>query len=95
VKYSAERPTVRIAGMKRGRTIRIEVTDYGIGIATADLDRVFDRFYRVDKARSRERGGTGLGLAIAKRLVERNRGEIAMESAEQRGTTVTLMFPAV
>jgi two-component system sensor histidine kinase ArlS len=69
------------------------VIDSGIGIPSEDLPFVFDRFYRVDKARSRERGGTGLGLAIAKRLVERNHGEISISSVEHHGTSVKISFP--
>lgn len=94
VKYSADRPVVQIVGTKQDRRVHISVIDFGIGIPAADLPHVCDRFYRVDKARSRERGGTGLGLAIAKRLVERNRGEISITSVERQGTTVTLSFPA-
>jgi two-component system sensor histidine kinase ArlS len=94
VKYSAERPVVRIVGKKQDHHICLQVIDYGIGIPAEDLPHVFDRFYRVDKARSRELGGTGLGLAIAKRLVERNLGEISIMSAVQQGTTVTVCFPA-
>lgn len=93
VKYSSDSNVVRINGMKHEQCIKIRVTDSGIGIPSEDLPYVFDRFYRVDKARSRERGGTGLGLAIAKRLVERNRGTISILSKEQYGTTVTLSFP--
>jgi two-component system sensor histidine kinase ArlS len=94
VKYSADRPTVRITGKKQDNHICIQVIDHGIGIPAEDLPHVFDRFYRVDKARSRELGGTGLGLAIAKRLVERNRGDISIMSRVQQGTTVTVRFPA-
>lgn len=73
--------------------VQIRVTDTGIGIPSEDLPYVFDRFYRVDRARSRERGGTGLGLAIAKRLTERNRGQISIASKENHGTAVTVSFP--
>jgi two-component system, OmpR family, sensor histidine kinase ArlS len=93
VKYSFERKNVRILGTKDKDLVHIQIADSGIGIPEDELPHVFDRFYRVDKARSRERGGTGLGLAIAKRLVERNRGRITVTSVENHGTTVKISFP--
>lgn len=95
VKYSSDSPFIQIVAMKQNQFLEISVKDYGIGIPEEDLPHVFNRFYRVDKARSRERGGTGLGLAIAKRLVERNRGQIFISSKEHHGTTVTIRFPEV
>ncbi|UPT72762.1 MAG: cell wall metabolism sensor histidine kinase WalK [Elusimicrobiota bacterium] len=65
----------------------VSVRDRGIGIPEADLPRVFERFYRVDKARSREAGGTGLGLAIVKHLVEANGGRVWVESRQPGGST--------
>ncbi|MCS7459035.1 HAMP domain-containing histidine kinase [Paenibacillus doosanensis] len=94
VKYSRDRREIRITGALRDRMVCLDIADYGIGIPEADLPYVFDRFYRVDKARSRERGGTGLGLAICKKLVERYGGEIGLTSKENAGTRVTLRFPA-
>ena len=72
----------------------LRVSDTGIGIPSRDLDRIFERFYRVDRARSRETGGTGLGLAIVRHVVENHGGEIAVESELGRGTTFRVRFPA-
>jgi signal transduction histidine kinase len=72
----------------------LQVSDTGIGIPSRDLDRIFERFYRVDRARSRETGGTGLGLAIVRHIVENHGGEIAVDSELGRGTTFRVRFPA-
>ncbi|MFC6454632.1 HAMP domain-containing sensor histidine kinase [Paenibacillus vulneris] len=95
VKYSASGTTITLHGRIQDDSMLVEVRDQGMGIPSEELPHVFDRFYRVDKARSREQGGTGLGLAIAKRLVERNGGGITIDSREKEGTTVTLSFPLV
>ena len=72
---------------------RIAVADTGIGIPSGDLSRIFERFYRVDRARSREVGGTGLGLSIVKHVVDRMGGKIDVESTLGKGSTFTLRLP--
>jgi two-component system phosphate regulon sensor histidine kinase PhoR len=74
--------------------VETAVADTGIGIPPADLPRITERFYRVDKARSRELGGTGLGLAIVKHLVMAHGGELQIESLPEQGTTVRFTLPA-
>jgi two-component system phosphate regulon sensor histidine kinase PhoR len=77
-----------------GSPVEFSVRDFGLGIASEHLDRIFERFYRVDKARSRESGGTGLGLAIAKRMVESQGGTIRAESELNSGSTFLVTLPA-
>ena len=72
----------------------MQVTDTGMGIPEDAISHVFERFYRVDKARSRKSGGSGLGLSIVRNLVERNQGHIDIESTLGAGTTFTVTFPA-
>ncbi|MBQ3055129.1 MAG: HAMP domain-containing protein [Oscillospiraceae bacterium] len=92
VKYTPDGGEITLRAGKVGEMMRISVTDTGLGIPKKDQKRVFERFYRVDKARSRERGGTGLGLAIAKEIVEYHGGEIFIESELGKGTTITFTF---
>ena len=73
--------------------IEIAVTDQGIGIPEKDLERIFERFYRVDPARSRETGGTGLGLSIVKHVITNHGGDISVWSAEGAGSTFTIRLP--
>ncbi|MBA0053113.1 two-component sensor histidine kinase [Streptomyces sp. AJS327] len=97
VNYSPARTRVGIAGRRTaapgGDLIEIAVTDQGIGISERDRDRIFERFYRVDPARSRATGGTGLGLAIVKHVAASHGGEVTVWSAEGQGSTFTLRLP--
>ena len=93
VKYSDTGSTVRVRARTDGRWVDVAVTDRGIGIPARDLERVFERFYRVDRARSRETGGTGLGLAIVRHVASNHGGEVRVESREGEGSTFTLRLP--
>ncbi len=94
VKHTPAGGRVTVHGRRRGDAIEIAVEDTGIGIPAADLPRLTERFYRVDRARSRELGGTGLGLAIVKHLVIAHGGRLDLESREGRGTVVRVTLPA-
>jgi two-component system phosphate regulon sensor histidine kinase PhoR len=93
IKYTAERGTVHVNAQLRGDSVAIEVADTGIGIPRDELPRVFERFYRVDRARSRELGGTGLGLSIVKHLVQSIGGQITVESRVGAGSRFTVQLP--
>ncbi|NHM29391.1 HAMP domain-containing histidine kinase [Neobacillus terrae] len=95
VKYSQRVKTIVVSAKQKGDLICIEVIDNGIGIPPDEVSKVFNRFYRIDKARSREKGGTGLGLSIAKRLVEKYNGTISIDSEEGKGTIVEILFPSI
>jgi len=94
IAYSPDGSKVSISRGRRGDNIEIAVTDRGIGIARADQERVFERFFRVDKARSRATGGTGLGLAIVKHVAANHNGSIRLWSQPGTGSTFTLSIPA-
>jgi len=93
VKFSPRQTTVTVAPRVAGTLLAVEVRDQGAGIPAAEIDRVFERFYKVDKARQRGMGGTGLGLAIARHIVEGHGGTIAVESEEGHGATFTFTVP--
>jgi signal transduction histidine kinase len=93
VKYTRPGGSVAVAGRQEGPSAIIEVSDTGIGIPPECLPRVFDRFFRVDKSRSRQMGGAGLGLSIAKALVERHGGRIEAESSTGKGSTFRVSLP--
>jgi two-component system sensor histidine kinase SenX3 len=97
IKYSDEGASVDVRAYPEGGAgpdrVSIEVRDHGIGIPTTDLERIFERFYRVDKARSRATGGTGLGLSIVRHVVQAHGGEVGVESREGDGSTFRLVLP--
>jgi two-component system, OmpR family, sensor histidine kinase SenX3 len=95
VKYSDTGSTVEVRTGADAQGVSISVIDHGIGIPARDLERVFERFYRVDHARSRQTGGTGLGLAIVRHVVNNHEGEIDVDSRMGEGSTFTLRFPSL
>jgi two-component system, OmpR family, phosphate regulon sensor histidine kinase PhoR len=94
LKYSRENGEIRLRAAQHGPQIVLSVTDNGIGITKDDLPRIFERFYRADKARSRELGGTGLGLAIVKHIAQLHGGRVEAESELGKGTTIRVVLPA-
>lgn len=93
IKFNKEKGTVTIRAKDETDTLIVSVTDTGIGIPPSDLPRIFERFYRVDKARSREMGGTGLGLAIVKHIIEAHGGRLTVESTQGEGSTFQFTLP--
>ena len=93
IKYNHDGGQVYVRLLRRDEEVVVQVEDTGVGIPADALDHIFERFYRVDKARSRQAGGSGLGLSIVHDLVERNFGEIQVECPEEGGTRFTVTFP--
>ncbi len=93
IKYTPAGGKIKVSAGKMDDIVWVSVADNGIGIPKNDIGRVFDRFYRVDKARSRESGGTGLGLSIASEIINRHDGKVEIQSAQGKGTTITMTLP--
>jgi two-component system sensor histidine kinase SenX3 len=93
VKYSDPGSAVEVTGQVNGDDIELVVRDHGIGIPARDLERIFERFYRVDQGRSRHTGGTGLGLSIVRHVAASHEGSVTVESREGEGSTFTLKLP--
>jgi two-component system sensor histidine kinase SenX3 len=93
VKYSESGSSVEVSARPDGDSVEFAVTDFGLGIPARDLDRVFERFYRVDRARSRDTGGTGLGLAIVRHVANNHGGDVSVTSIEGEGSTFSLKIP--
>ncbi|HPP54931.1 MAG TPA: ATP-binding protein, partial [Thermoguttaceae bacterium] len=93
IKYSPEGQPVHVEAFLEGQEVVIRVRDHGCGIPPEHLERIFERFYRVDKARSRKLGGTGLGLAIVKHIALAHGGRVAVESQVSQGSTFFIYLP--
>ncbi len=95
IKYTPSGGSVKVSAGKTDGFVRVDVADTGIGIPADDMPRIFERFYRVDKARSREMGGTGLGLAIVKHIIQAHNGSLNVESRPGKGSTFSFSIKAV
>ena len=93
IKYTADGGIITVTAGTEGKNVFVRVSDNGVGIPAKDLPNLFERFYRVDKARSRATGGTGLGLSIAKEILKQHQGDIRIESVYGEGTDVTITLP--
>ncbi|MFM2072867.1 MAG: two-component histidine kinase PhoR [Actinomycetota bacterium] len=93
VKYSEPGGDVHVGAALVDGRVNFVISDHGVGIPARDLDRIFERFYRVDRARSRDTGGTGLGLAIVRHVATNHEGEVQVQSVEGEGSTFTLRIP--
>ncbi|WP_409227330.1 sensor histidine kinase [Gudongella sp. SC589] len=95
IKYTENNGIIRVNAKKRDRFIDVSISDNGIGIPEEDVGRIFERFYRVEKGRSRDMGGTGLGLSIAKEIIEAHEGTIEITSKKNKGTVVNITLPVM
>lgn len=95
LKFNSDSGRVELRAKVAGAQVQVDVVDSGIGIPPQDIPRIFERFYRVDKARSRAMGGTGLGLSIVKHLVEANGGSVLVQSTVGKGSSFTVNFPHI
>jgi two-component system phosphate regulon sensor histidine kinase PhoR len=95
IKYTRENGTIKVVARTENGSSIVEVIDNGIGIASEEVPRIFERFYRVDRSRSRDMGGTGLGLSIVKHIVAAHGGTVEVTSSPETGSTFRLRFPAV
>ena len=93
IKYSSPDSEILLEARRAGQTVSFSVSDSGIGIAEEDLPRIFERFYRVDRARSRQMGGSGLGLAIVKHIINKHRGHMTISSELNKETVFTVILP--
>ena len=93
IKYSPDGGVITVRLLQSNNHVILSISDQGLGIPRKDLNKIFDRFYRVDKARSRKQGGTGLGLAISKEIVEAHKGKIWADSTEGKGSTFYISLP--
>lgn len=92
LKYTPAGGTVTLSCQADDQTVRYIISDTGIGIPKEDLERVFERFYRVDSSRTKDTGGSGLGLSIAKYIAKANNAKLGLDSTLHKGTTVTAIF---
>lgn len=93
IKYTRENKKIEINLESKVKTVELSIKDNGIGMNEAELDKVFDRFYRIDESRTKDTGGTGLGLSIVKTIVDLHKGEIKIESQLKKGTKITMVLP--
>ena len=93
IKYNSPNGKITISAQEKNDFVKVDIADTGIGIPNEDLHRLFERFYRVDKARSRELGGTGLGLSIVKHIIQAHNGEVSVQSIEGQGSTFSFTLP--
>jgi two-component system phosphate regulon sensor histidine kinase PhoR len=93
IKYTPEGGSITVSAASKENIVQVDISDTGIGIAEKDLPRIFERFYRVDKARSRELGGTGLGLSIVKHIIQAHNGQVWVQSTLGQGSTFSFTIP--